>query len=184
MGHVTSPSVKPNQIKCIISNSELVYFQMLTHQKPLLQAGVEKKDDIFYSGNCNPSKSLSNLNCILSKTFNSTQLTQLELYLKQNFSGAGDSCFWSLLILFFLIFPFDPPENIRKQKIFWCFWRDQKGTLVRKRVKDGISYPMALKQKNVLISLRNRTIVNNLTNRNQSDLVKVYYRSSSPEVLL
>ena len=66
---------------------------MLTHQKTLLQASVEKKDDIFYSGNCNPSKSLSNLKCILSKTFNSTQLTQLELYLIQNFSGAGDSCF-------------------------------------------------------------------------------------------
>ena len=29
--------------------------------------------------------------------------------------------------------PFDPPENTRKPKIFWCFKGDQKGTLGRKR---------------------------------------------------
>ena len=30
------------------------------------------------------------------------------------------------------MFPFDPPENIRKPKVFWCFQGDQKGTLGRK----------------------------------------------------
>ena len=27
------------------------------------------------------------------------------------------------------MFPFDPPENIRKPKVFLCFQGDQKGTL-------------------------------------------------------
>ena len=27
------------------------------------------------------------------------------------------------------MFPFDPPENIRKPKVFWCFQGDQNGTL-------------------------------------------------------
>ena len=30
------------------------------------------------------------------------------------------------------MFPFDPPENIRKRKVFSCFQGDQKGTLGRK----------------------------------------------------
>ena len=30
------------------------------------------------------------------------------------------------------MFPFDPPENIRKPLVFWCFQGDQKGTLGRK----------------------------------------------------
>ena len=30
------------------------------------------------------------------------------------------------------MFPFDPPENIRKPKVFGCFQGDQKGTLGRK----------------------------------------------------
>ena len=30
------------------------------------------------------------------------------------------------------MFPFDPPENIRKPKVFWCFQGDQKRTLGRK----------------------------------------------------
>ena len=30
------------------------------------------------------------------------------------------------------MFPFDPPENIRKPKVFWCFQGDLKGTLGRK----------------------------------------------------
>ena len=30
------------------------------------------------------------------------------------------------------MFPFDPPENIRKLLGFWCFQRDQKGKLGRK----------------------------------------------------
>ena len=34
-----------------------------------------------------------------------------------------------LLTLYFPMFPFDPPENIRKPKVFWCFQGDQKGTL-------------------------------------------------------
>ena len=29
------------------------------------------------------------------------------------------------------MFPFDPPENIRKPLVFWCFQGDQKGTLGR-----------------------------------------------------
>ena len=33
---------------------------------------------------------------------------------------------------FFPMFPFDPPENIRKPKVFQCFQEDQKGTLGRK----------------------------------------------------
>ena len=36
------------------------------------------------------------------------------------------------LTLFFTLFPFDPPENIRKPLVFWCFQGDQKGTLERK----------------------------------------------------
>ena len=27
------------------------------------------------------------------------------------------------------MFPFDPPENIRKSLVFWCFQGEQKGTL-------------------------------------------------------
>ena len=41
------------------------------------------------------------------------------------------------------MFPFDPLENIRKPKIFWCFHGYQKGTLGRKRLK--------VKQKSRLI---------------------------------
>ena len=33
------------------------------------------------------------------------------------------------LARFFPMFPFDPPENIRKLQLFWCFQEDQKGTL-------------------------------------------------------
>ena len=36
------------------------------------------------------------------------------------------------LTFYFPMFPFDPPENIRKPKVFWCFQVDQKGTLGRK----------------------------------------------------
>ena len=36
------------------------------------------------------------------------------------------------LILFFPMFPFDPPENIRKPWVFWRFQGDQKGTMGRK----------------------------------------------------
>ena len=36
------------------------------------------------------------------------------------------------LTLFFPMFPFDPPENIRKPLVFGCFQGDQKGTLERK----------------------------------------------------
>ena len=37
-----------------------------------------------------------------------------------------------MLTVFFPMFPFDPPENIRKPKAFLCFQGDQKGTLGRK----------------------------------------------------
>ena len=33
------------------------------------------------------------------------------------------------------MFPFDPPENIRKPKVFSCFQGDQKGTLGSKGLK-------------------------------------------------
>ena len=36
------------------------------------------------------------------------------------------------LTLFFSMFPFDSPENIRKPLVFWCFQGNQKGTLGRK----------------------------------------------------
>ena len=36
------------------------------------------------------------------------------------------------LTIFLKMFPFDPPENIRKALVFWCFQGDQKGTLARK----------------------------------------------------
>ena len=31
--------------------------------------------------------------------------------------------------------PFDPPENIRKPKVFWYFQGDQKGDIGKKGVK-------------------------------------------------
>ena len=34
------------------------------------------------------------------------------------------------------MFPFDPPENIRKPKNFWCFQGDQKGTLGSKGLNE------------------------------------------------
>ena len=37
--------------------------------------------------------------------------------------------FSKLLTLYFPMFPFDPPEKIRKPKVFRCFQGDQKGTL-------------------------------------------------------
>ena len=41
------------------------------------------------------------------------------------------------------MFPFDPPENIRKPLVFWCFQGDQKGTLGRK----GLKFQQSLAQK-------------------------------------
>ena len=38
------------------------------------------------------------------------------------------------LFLYFPMFPFDSPENIRKPKVFCCFQGDQKGTLGRKEL--------------------------------------------------
>ena len=35
------------------------------------------------------------------------------------------------------MFPFDPPENIRKPLVFGCFQGDQKGTLGRKGLNLG-----------------------------------------------
>ena len=41
---------------------------------------------------------------------------------------------------YFLFLPkcyfFDPPENIRKAKVFWCFQGGQKGLLGRNRLND------------------------------------------------
>ena len=36
------------------------------------------------------------------------------------------------LTLFFLMFPFDPLENISKPLVFWCLQEDRKGILGRK----------------------------------------------------
>ena len=33
------------------------------------------------------------------------------------------------------MFLFDPPENIRKHLVFWCFQGDQEGTLERKGLR-------------------------------------------------
>ena len=38
-------------------------------------------------------------------------------------------CLLSLLTDFFQMFPFDPPENIRKPCVFWCFQGDQQETV-------------------------------------------------------
>ena len=37
-----------------------------------------------------------------------------------------------VLILFFPMFPVDPPEHIRKPDVFWCFQGDQKEHLEEK----------------------------------------------------
>ena len=52
--------------------------------------------------------------------------------------SAWGMLFSFLLELFFLMFPFDPLENISKALVF-CFQGDQKGTLERKGLKK-ISY--------------------------------------------
>ena len=39
------------------------------------------------------------------------------------------------LTLYFPMFPFDPPENIRKPKVFLCFQGNQKGTLGSKGLR-------------------------------------------------
>ena len=43
-----------------------------------------------------------------------------------------------LLTLYFPMFHFDPPENIRKPLVFWCFQGDQKGTLGSKGLSKNI----------------------------------------------
>ena len=40
-----------------------------------------------------------------------------------------------ILAHFFPMFPFDPPENERKPKVFWRFQGDQKGTFGRNGLK-------------------------------------------------
>ena len=45
------------------------------------------------------------------------------------------------LTLFFPMFPFDPPENIRKPLVF-CFQGDQKGTLGRKGLSKQVYFPV------------------------------------------
>ena len=42
-----------------------------------------------------------------------------------------------ILTLYFPMFPFDSPENIRKPFVFWCFQGDQKGTLGSKGLKES-----------------------------------------------
>ena len=38
------------------------------------------------------------------------------------------------LTFFFPVFHFDPPENIRKPKFFYCFQGESKGSIGKKRV--------------------------------------------------
>ena len=40
-----------------------------------------------------------------------------------------------VLTLYFPMFPFHPPENVRKPKVFCCFQGDQKGTLGSKGLR-------------------------------------------------
>ena len=44
----------------------------------------------------------------------------------------------SKFLLFFPMFSFDPPENIKKPKVFWCFQGDQKKILGRTDFKFDI----------------------------------------------
>ena len=46
-----------------------------------------------------------------------------------------ETCYALYLTFYFPKFPFDPPENIRKPKVFWCFLGDQKGTLRSKGLR-------------------------------------------------
>ena len=41
------------------------------------------------------------------------------------------------------MFPFDPPENIRKPLVFWCFQGDQKETLERKGLIHSLCWIMS-----------------------------------------
>ena len=43
-----------------------------------------------------------------------------------------------LLTLYFPMFPFDPPENIRKPLVFRYFQGDQKGTLGSKGLTENL----------------------------------------------
>ena len=43
------------------------------------------------------------------------------------------------------MFPFDPPENIRKPKVFLCFQGDQKETLGRKGLSENLCGKIYLK---------------------------------------
>ena len=56
---------------------------------------------------------------------------------------------WRSLTPYFSMFPFDPPENIRKPLVFWCFQGGQKGTLGSKRL--NIQHNMFLEIFNNLI---------------------------------
>ena len=58
----------------------------------------------------------------------------------------------SFLTLFFPMFPFDPPENIRKPKVFRCFQGDQKGTLGRKGLISSV-ISMLIYYKSYWVSL-------------------------------
>ena len=54
---------------------------------------------------------------------------------KKHFVKIVTSLVTVLLTLFFPMFAFDPPENIRKPLVFLCFQGHQKGTLGRKGLK-------------------------------------------------
>ena len=64
-----------------------------------------------------------------------------------------------LLTLFFPMFPFDPPENIRKPKAFSCFQGDQKGTLERKGLNKALA-AIFLPKYFLMILLHTRALYN------------------------
>ena len=66
------------------------------------------------------------------------------------------------LCLFTQMFPFDPPESIRKPNVFWClqtkcflmFARESKGNIAKKRVKrHGVIINYGINCSEVLINL-------------------------------
>ena len=52
-----------------------------------------------------------------------------------------------MLTLFFPMYPFHPPENIRKPLVFLYFQGDQKGKLERKRLVSFIEHVLSFGMK-------------------------------------
>ena len=58
------------------------------------------------------------------------------------------------------MFPFDPPENIRKPKVFLCFQEDRKGTLGNKGLINPLKKinPMSRRKKSFTKNIKESTI--------------------------